>query len=452
MTAVAPGAGQTSASFVRRAEHAVAAILAALDAGPGRGVVVDSPPGAGKSTLVVRAALDLAEAGEPVMVVAQTNEQVDDLAVRLAGQRPDLAIGRLSASDYSVSARVSAQPSIEVSTKVADLVQCPVLVGTAAKWAMSGGDEVWPWAIVDEAYQMRSDMLLRVAGRFERGLFVGDPGQLDPFSTVETERWLGLTWNPLDSAVSVMLRNNPDIPVLTLPVSWRLPHSAAPVVSQAFYPFSGFAAGTAPGERRLSFATSGFGGPVDEALEMAAASGWALYELPARHTLRTDGEAVVACASLAMRVLQRGAVAYSEGAPEGTAVSAERVAIGTAHRDQARALRGALRALGPLAETVVVDTANRLQGREFDLVIVLHPLSGRRDATAFHLEAGRLCVLTSRHRHACVVVARAGIPELLDAHPAVEPVYLNVPAKFPDGWEANHSVMAHLQQVKVRAL
>ena len=30
-------------------------------------------------------------------------------------------------------------------------------------------------------------------------------------------------------------------------------------------------------------------------------------------------------------------------------------------------------------------------------------------ATAFHLESGRLCVLTSRHRHACVVVARAGI-------------------------------------------
>ncbi len=39
-------------------------------------------------------------------------------------------------------------------------------------------------AIVDEAYQMRSDALLRVAGLFERALFVGDPGQLDPFSIV----------------------------------------------------------------------------------------------------------------------------------------------------------------------------------------------------------------------------------------------------------------------------
>ena len=114
--------------------------------------------------------------------------------------------------------------------------------------------------------------------------------------------------------------------------------------------------------------------------------------------------------------------------PPGTPVTASRIAIGTAHRDQAKAVRAGLG--GALAD-VTVDTANRLQGREFDVVIVLHPLSGRRDATAFHLEAGRLCVLTSRHRHACIVVARAGIPELLDAHPSTEPVHLNVPLTEP---------------------
>ncbi len=42
-------------------------------------------------------------------------------------------------------------------------------------------------------------------------------------------------------------------------------------------------------------------------------------------------------------------------------------------------------------------------------------------------------MLTSRHRHACIVVARAGIGELLDAHPSTESVHLDVPVKFPDG-------------------
>ncbi|WP_408058120.1 hypothetical protein [Verrucosispora sioxanthis] len=103
--------------------------------------------------------------------------------------------------------------------------------------------------------------------------------------------------------------------------------------------------------------------------------------------------------------------------------------------------------LGEAGADITVDTANRLQGREYDVTIVLHPLSGRRDATAFHLESGRLCVLTSRHRHACLVVARAGIGDLLDAHPSTEAPQLDVPVRFPDGWEANQAILAHLATV-----
>ncbi|WP_233526438.1 AAA family ATPase [Actinomadura spongiicola] len=426
----------------REATRAVENVLADLGGGH-RGVVVDSPPGAGKSTLVVRAAAHLAAAGERLMIVAQTNEQVDDLIDRIAGRHPAITLGRLSASGYVASERVLAHPAVRVAQKADDLAEHTIVIATAAKWATLA-DGSWPWAIVDEAYQMRSDMLLRIAGRFERALFVGDPGQLDPFSTVEVERWAGLTWDPMRSAVSVLLAHNPDLPVHRLPVSWRLPASAAPVVSDAFYPFTGFRAGTGHDDRRLEFQAGGMGTTYDRAVDEAAATGWALYELPARHTLRTDAEAVRATAALAVRLLQRGPVAHSE---HGTnPVDASRVAIGAAHRDQVTAIRAAL---GPHGNGITVDTANRLQGREYDVTVVLHPLSGRRDATAFHLESGRLCVLTSRHRHACVVVARAGIPELLDAHPSAEPVHLGVPVKFPDGWEANQSVLAHLARHRV---
>lgn len=413
-----------------------------------RGVVVDSPPGAGKSTLVVRAASELADSGEDLVVIAQTNEQVDDLVDRLATERPTLAVGRLSAQDYVPSPRILRHANVSVSSQAHDLG--PVVLTTAAKLAMTGSDRVWPWAILDEAYQMRSDLLLQIAGCFSRALFVGDPGQLDPFTLVETERWHGLSWDPVQSAVAVLLRHNPDIPVHMLPVSWRLPFSAAPVVSEAFYPFTGFRSATGPSDRSLSFATLGLPNPYDAALSMAFSTGWAWYSLPARHTVRTDAEAVAACTGLAARLLERGAVCVSERSPSGAPVTASRIAIGAAHRDQVDALRRSLAARG--LSSVVADTANRLQGREFDVTIVLHPLSGRRDATAFHLESGRLCVLTSRHRHACIVVARAGIPSLLDAHPSSEPVHLNEPVKFPDGWEANQALMSHLSAFEVPAI
>ncbi|KIZ18796.1 helicase [Streptomyces natalensis ATCC 27448] len=433
-----------------------AAAAAATDAivhdtlhGARRGVVVDSPPGAGKSTLVVRAARELASAGRRLMVVAQTNAQVDDLVLRLADKDPELPVGRLHSSEAgAVDPALADLPSVHTSAKVADLTGLPIVVSTAAKWAYTKVEEPWQHAIVDEAYQMRSDALLAVAGLFERALFVGDPGQLDPFSVVGAEQWAGLAYDPSASAVATLLAHNPDLPQHRLPVSWRLPASAAPLVSDAFYPYTPFRSGTGHGDRRLAFGVAGDGSGVDRVLDEAAESGWGLLELPARRTPRTDPEAVRAVALVARRLLDRGGAATSEHGPDAVPLTAGRIAVGTAHRDQAAAVRAALAELG--VQGVTVDTANRLQGREFDVTVVLHPLSGRPDATAFHLETGRLCVLASRHRHACIVVCREGVAELLDEHPSTEPVQLGVTVKFPDGWEAHHAVLAHLAEHRVR--
>nr|WP_237536651.1 AAA domain-containing protein [Streptomyces sp. SID5785] len=416
--------------------------------GDARGVVVDSPPGAGKSTLVVRAALELADAGRPLMVVAQTNAQVDDLVVRLHEKSPELPVGRLHSSDADAYDKaLDDLPNVRTSAKAGDLAPLPVVISTAAKWAHVKVDEPWRHAIVDEAYQMRSDALLAVAGLFERALFVGDPGQLDPFSIVGSEQWAGLSYDPSASAVSTLLAHNPELPQHRLPVSWRLPASAAPLVSKAFYPFTEFRSGTGEGDRALDFTVPSDGSGPDRVIDEAARSGWGLLELPAAHTPRTDPEAVRAVALVVRRLLDRDGVTHAERAPHEGALTADRICVGTAHRDQAAAVRAALAELSVTG--VTVDTANRLQGREFDVTVVLHPLSGRPDATAFHLETGRLCVLASRHRHACIVISRAGIPDLLDAHPSTDPVQLGVTVKFPDGWEANHAVLDRLGRHRV---
>ncbi len=430
------------------AARATAAILHDTLHGTERGVVVDSPPGAGKSTLVVRAALELAEAGRPLMVVAQTNAQVDDLVLRLAEKNPDLPVGRLHSSDADpYDKALDDLANVRKSAKAADLAGQAVVLSTAAKWAHVKVDEPWRHAIVDEAYQMRSDSLLAVAGLFERALFVGDPGQLDPFATVGSEQWAGLSYDPSASAVTTLLAHNPSLPQHRLPVSWRLPASAAPLVSDAFYPYTPFRSGTDHDDRSLSFAVPSDGSGPDRVIDEAARSGWGLLELPARHTPRTDPEAVRAVAEVVRRLLDREGRATSERSPDPVPLTADRVAVGTAHRDQAAAVRAALADLG--VTEVTVDTANRLQGREYDVTVVLHPLSGRPDATAFHLETGRLCVLASRHRHACVVVCREGVGELLDDYPSTEPVQLGTLVKFPDGWEANHAVLAHLAEHRV---
>ncbi|MGW2056743.1 AAA domain-containing protein [Streptomyces sp. NPDC001840] len=432
-------------------DQAVRAILEQLSTLTHRGIVVDSPPGAGKSTLVARAADTLAQSSAPCLVIAQTNSQVDHLVRRFTRHHPHLRTARLTATEHTVPHDLQAHPGVRIGTRIEALEKtADVIVGTAMKWA-TVTDRRWSWAIIDEAYQMRSDMLLWNASLFDRALFVGDPGQLDPFSAVATDRFQGMSHDPMNSAVAVVLANNRDLPVHSLPVSWRLPPSAVPLISDAFYPFTPFHAGSREADRTLTFSIRGMRTPTDEVIEHAARTGWALFELSARITGPHDVEAFQAVLGIAERLLVRQAVTTCEEIPEGHVLLPGDIAIGTAHRSQAHDIRALMARQYPQLHGITVDTANRLQGCEFRVTIVLHPLSGRGDASAFHLEAGRLCVLTSRHRHACIVVARAGIAELLDAHSSNDPVHPGAASKVADGWEANHAVLAHLAEHTVDA-
>src|SRR6202012_6102674 len=110
-----------AAASARAVTDAILADLAKAE----RGVVVDSPPGAGKSTLVVAAAASLAARGERVMVVGQTNDQVDDLIDRMAAEHGVLRIGRLSAQDYVPAPLIARHPNVTARTAIADLADFP---------------------------------------------------------------------------------------------------------------------------------------------------------------------------------------------------------------------------------------------------------------------------------------------------------------------------------------
>ncbi|MEU2119478.1 AAA domain-containing protein [Streptomyces sp. NPDC016459] len=435
----------------RQTDRATGVVLDQLTALTHRGLVVQAPPGAGKTTLVAQAAAALAQSSGPCPVIAQTNSQVDYLVRRFADDHPHLRTARFTGVDHTAPDDLRAHADVRVGTRIEDLERtADVIVGTAMKWATVTNRQ-WPWGVVDEAYQMRSDTLLRTARLFGQTLFVGDPGQLDPFSTVKPDRLEGMAHDPMSSAVSVVLANNPDLPVHSLPVSWRLPPSAVPLISKAFYPRISFQAGSSESDRTLTFSNTGMRTPADRVIEHAARTGWALFELPARITRHFDSEALHAALAIAERLLIRGATATCEQDPEGHVLHPQDIAIGTTHRIQVDHLRALLARHYPRLHGLAIDTANRLQGCERRVTIVLHPLSGRSNASAFHLDAGRLCVLTSRHRHACIVVARRGIAELLDAHPSNDPVHPGSDARNLDGWEAHHTILAHLAQHTVQA-
>jgi hypothetical protein len=454
-------------SFAAINEAHTAEVVARLArAGRHGAVVAEAPPGAGKSTLTVSVAKALVDQDRKLRlaIVTQTNEQADDLVSTIAKRYRELAVARMHGGNGpSLAIQSLLGPYVHAGDRSDDAAVsgARVVIATARKWQYersrlqtSRVRSPHPIALIDEAYQMRSDMLLGIADLFETLFCVGDPGQLDPFTVVDDSPWKGLAYSPSRAAMTTLRQFRQDLTPIQLPISWRLPPSAAGIVSNAFYPFSEFAAGTEPGDRRLELGRQSRSRPsssvdADTVLDQAMHTGWGYVELPERFTPRTDTEAARTLAGLVQRLLGRGGTVYDELNKKGKQLLPGRVAVVAAHNDQVHAVRYELSNCGVEPDSLTVSTANKIQGREYDVVFVWHPLAGRRDATAFHLESGRMCVMLSRHRQACVVVGRAGAQRLLEEFPDSDPLFLDEPEKFPDGWQANHAVLGHLEKYRV---
>ena len=465
--AVEAAADEIAEAALQHALFAPAAIRVA--GGAFHVTVVAAPAGAGKTYFVgsfVQAALAAnGSAVRSVAVSTPTNSQAFDLVRSLAQRLPDgVQLGYLPArsvvSDPDPDKRVPQDlysiANVDVLDRSTDANSYSVIVGTIDKLgdACARGDlETFRTLGLDEAYQADASKYYRVADLAPRHLLVGDPGQLDPWSTIgSADRWRGQPEDPLQTAVGVILRNHGTAVVpFRLPITRRLPSTAIPVAA-AFYPEHRFDAWTVPGARRMRLLdTIGTSRAIDGVLDSAAQRGWAHLQLPGISTLPDDPDIVERLVDLTGRVLARGAEVSSEST-EGRfeRLRAARIAIGVSHTVQRDAVRDGLDAAG--VGGVRVDTANRLQGLEFDLVLAWHPLAGLPSSDEWQLDPGRMCVLLSRHRHACIVVGRSDADMLLGTVPPPAETYLGTTLDpVTEGWFAHKAAIRELAPFTVSA-
>ncbi len=168
-----------------------------------------------------------------------------------------------------------------------------------------------------------------------------------------------------------------------------------------------------------------------------------MVELPAMIAGGVDPDLAEEMVWTIGRVLTRGArILDTQG--RAILVTAEMIGVACAHIAQVNAVR---ERLGPALAGIFVETANRFQGLERPLMFVQHPLSGRTDATGFHLDAGRLCVLLSRHRVACWIFGREGIGRQLRRYAPTGDRSLGI-SEDPEfeGWRANMNLMHAFSQ------
>lgn len=406
-------------------------------------LVLRSPPGAGKTGVAQRLALQSAALlHQRCMVVTQTNEQAFDLTRRLVTNARGLPIHMFAKKGLNLPDDLRQQARLVVVHRIGDLPQGPsITIGNAAKWSwIDTADPLFDMQIVDEAFQLPDYKFQLISNLAPRHALIGDPGQIDPFVNCEIERWRCDASGPQVSCPAALVKRHPTVLQLALPVSRRLNADTVSIIQPAFYPHMPFRAMSR--DRSVRFEVAGIR-PFDAALDgVAAGVSIVMVELPPQITGEADGELAQELVASIFRLLRRRA--WMSDDRRVREVTASDIGVVCAHVSQVNAVR---ERLGPGLSDVFVETANRFQGIERPFMFVHHPLSGRADATAFHLDAGRLCVMLSRHRIGCWIFGRQGVTQQLTRFAPAGDRALGIDDD-PEyqGWRAHLTLLAALSR------
>ena len=417
---------EASKDPAKEADAATRRVLALAQEGT-RAFVVKAPPGAGKTRLVVDLALfSTLGLGERCLVAAPTNRQAQEIARRLAracaAEPVYLHLGSRQSDPGNLPGSV-----LVTRSKGALPEEGPLLAtGTAAKWSWQG-DIAFDRLIVDEAYQLKDQVFRQIAGMAPRLALVGDPGQIEPVVQVSRERWTGRPQGPHRAAAGALRRRFSRMKVVRLPRSWRLLPDSARLVNTAFYEDLSFQAAARPGERRLLISpAAGKEGGEQRALRRLQGGSIALTRLQEDAEERAGAH----IARMVRLLLERGRL---EDRGKTRPLRPADIGITCSYARQVSRLQ---RRLPRSAEGVLVETADRYQGLEREVMIAWHPLLGRRRPSAFDLSPGRLCVMLSRHRTACLIVAGRDLEKKLERHTARSRRFLGEPDLEHRGWKA----------------
>lgn len=412
--------------------------------------IISSPPGAGKTTTLIEICEHAIRARRRIGVACQTNAQTHDVCVRLVGKLGEGRVTRFIGSSASTDPPCK---GCGVAAKADDIDDGPqVIVGTAAKWSLIESAPEVDLIIVDEAWQMALATFLPLLRFCDRFVLIGDPGQIPPVVAASTERW-ETSRNPPHRAAPDVLAERLELSPISLPATWRLPFDTAEVIRD-FYDFA-FESAALDGERILEFGPAGRSGSpaIDAALDRVARRSITRLVVPmpkAGGLVADDPEVAAAAAETVTRILKRTAnVTALDGDTPRRPIGPADLGVAATHRVLVQAIASRLPA--DIRREVKVDTAERWQGLQRELMIVVHPLSSMVNPGEFDLETGRLCVMASRHRSGLVVVGRAHIGDTLESILPVASQPLGQPDAFARGLKRHRAFWRHLQSSDTEA-
>lgn len=377
--------GATSLNEAQQRAGAVAIATTSL-------ALVQGPPGTGKTRLVAEVVRALCGRGARVALTGFTHRAVDNalLALRSIDARVELV--KLGSSRDEGALRSAGIRT--VAPRGARLAGAGVMAGTCFAFERVAESERFHVTVCDEAGQMPIPHALSGMLRARHWLFFGDHRQLPPV----------ITAHHADREVceSIFERLHRLYGGELLDVTYRMNAQVCDVVSRTFYGGLLRAAPTAR-DRRMPFRP---GGKLDEVLDPERSVVIARVD-HAQPGQRSPEEAAL-CADLAADLLRQHGLDPAE------------IAIIAPFRSQVRLCRSAVQRLSLPVDRMTIDTVERVQGQEREVVIVSLAVGDPAtldERAAFFFSTNRINVALSRARCKAIVVASAGAFRALPRDP-----------------------------------
>ena len=359
--------------------------------------LVQGPPGTGKTYVLARIVTALATRGLRVLVTAYTHRAVNNALRMVAAADGSLSVvkaGKTSGNEDLRGTGVASVPSIGKLPSAHDprRVVGATLFGLKAAWEADAFDVV----VVDEAAQIPlgyASCALLPAARF---ILVGDHRQLGPIVQGRHSDELAET--------SVFEHLASKYPPLLLRTTYRMNDGINDFPSRVFYEGRLLPESRTAGGRFKPV----LGGPFDALFDPSRPAVLALVDHEG-HRIRCLQEArLVAEIVLDRIVRQRG--------------NPDEIAVVSPFRAQLRLMRTLIKrgldAAGVSSPLPVIDTVERIQGQEREMVVVSLVASDpdhlAGDAAEFFFSGNRLNVTITRARTKLIIVAS---PRAFEAFP-----------------------------------
>ncbi|MGE0144681.1 MAG: DEAD/DEAH box helicase [Planctomycetota bacterium] len=358
--------------------------------------LIQGPPGTGKTRMLATMLCALAQKGCRVVVSAFTHRAIDNVLLAVRQRDRTASVVKLASSRDSGAAELRAMGVRVVNPRQLELSRPGEIVGgTAFAVRRLGNRPAFHFAVFDEAGQMPIPHALAGMLLARHFVFVGDHRQLPPVVTSPDRDEI--------AAVSIFEHLERSYGAHMLETSYRMNAGICSVIGDTFYG-GRLRPAAAAASRRMPFVP---GGAHDDVLDPDKPV------VIARVDHLQPGSRSVEEAHLVADLIDE--CIRRHGVP------AAEIAVLAPFRAHVRALRTAIEKKGIDVTNLVIDTVDRVQGQEREIVflsLACGDASTLDQRSAFFFSPNRLNVALSRARTKAILVCSSSVATALPMDPA----------------------------------